>query len=43
MDDEKLQQIVAMTPSAVMLGEESIFQNEFTNMAKRREIWPAFG
>ena len=43
MDDEVLQSIVAMTPSHVMIAEESAFQNEFTKIAKRRQIWPAFG
>ena len=43
MDDEVLQSIAEMTQADVMIAEEGTFQNEFTKIAKRRQIWPAFG
>ena len=43
MDVSVLESIAAMTQADIMIAEESIIQNEFTQIAKRRQIWPAFG
>ena len=43
MDVTVLESIAAMTQADIMIAEESIIQNEFTQIAKRRQIWPAFG
>ena len=43
MDVTVLESIAAMTQADIMIAEEGIIQNEFTQIAKRRQIWPAFG